>query len=81
VRPSTAISVFQQARRAASMAPETGIFPPELLDTYPFASYLVIAICCALQAAYPAGDGSVAILCSIPPNSRRVRWLSANSNQ
>jgi hypothetical protein len=29
--------------------------------------------CSAPQAAYPAGDGSAAILASMPPNSRRVR--------
>lgn len=54
-------------------APETGVFPTELSDTYPFAPYLVTEICCALQAAYPAGDGSVAILRSMPPNNCRVR--------
>jgi len=42
--------------------------------------YLVTEICCALQAAYPAGDGSVAILRSMPPNNRRVSCPSANSN-
>jgi len=33
--------------------------------------------CSAPQAAYPAGDATVAILRSMTPNSRRVRWLSA----
>jgi len=51
--------------------PQTRIPPPNL----------VIKICRALQAAYPAGDGSVTILRSMPPNSGRVRWLSASSNQ
>ena len=49
-------------------------------DTSP-SPYFLIKICCAVQAAYPAGTGSVSILCSMPPNSRRVRWLSASSNQ
>jgi hypothetical protein len=30
---------------------------------------------------YPAGEGSAAIFGSMPANSRRVRWLSASSNQ
>jgi len=30
---------------------------------------------------YPVGSGNVAIFRSIPVNSRRVRWLSASSNQ
>jgi hypothetical protein len=40
------------------------------------------SIIAALYASpYPAGDGSIAIFRSIPANNRRVRWLSANSNQ
>jgi hypothetical protein len=35
--------------------------------------YFVTKVCCALRAAYPAADATVAILRSIPPNSRRVR--------
>ena len=31
-------------------------------------------------AAYPVGTGSAAILRTMPPNSRRVRWLSASSS-
>jgi hypothetical protein len=61
--------------------PKIGVFPTEVLDTYRFHPYLVTEICCALRAAYPAGTGSVTILCSMPPNSRRVRWLSASSSQ
>ena len=30
---------------------------------------------------YPVGIGSCAILPSMAPNSRRVRWFSANSSQ
>src|ERR1022692_3030293 len=30
---------------------------------------------------YPAGTGSASIRRTMPPNSRRVRWLSASSNQ
>ena len=35
----------------------------------------------ALHSIYPTGDSSIAILCSMLPKSRRVRWLSARSNQ
>jgi hypothetical protein len=40
---------------------------------------VIIEICSALRSSYPAGDGSIAILGSMPPNKRRVRWLSASS--
>jgi hypothetical protein len=40
--------------------PETLLPPPGLLTK----------VCCALRAAYPAGDATVAILRSMPPNSR-----------
>ncbi len=30
---------------------------------------------------YSADDGSVVIVRSMPPDNRRVRWLSDNSNQ
>jgi hypothetical protein len=30
---------------------------------------------------YPAGRGNAVILPRMPANSRRVRWLSASSNQ
>ena len=33
------------------------------------------------SVGYPAGTGSALIFRSIPVNSRRVRWLSASSNQ
>ncbi len=44
----------------------------DFTDTSP-SPYLVTKICCALRVAYPAGDGSAAILPSMPANSRRVR--------
>jgi hypothetical protein len=50
-------------------------------DSFSHPPYLLTKICCAPRAAYPAGTGSVTILCSMAPNSRRVRWLSASSNQ
>jgi hypothetical protein len=34
-----------------------------------------------LAAPLPAGTGSTSILRTMLPNSRRVRWLSASSNQ
>jgi hypothetical protein len=34
---------------------------------------VAIAICRTLHSPYPAGDGSIAILCSMLPESRRVR--------
>jgi len=37
--------------------------------------------CSVPCSGYPAGDGSAAILSSIRAKSRRVRWLSASSNQ
>jgi hypothetical protein len=36
-------------------------------------SYLATKICSAPPAAYPTGDGSVTILLSMLPKSRRVR--------
>jgi hypothetical protein len=33
------------------------------------------------RSVYPAGAGKAVILRSMPANSRRVRWLSASSNQ
>jgi hypothetical protein len=74
--------------RNASVLPRVGIkhlkqafFRPSYQTLIPLPPYLVTEICCALQAAYPAGNGSVAILRSMPLNNRRVRWLSASSNQ
>ena len=58
-------------------APETGVFPTKLSDTSPIPPYLVTETYRALRTAYPGGDGSVAILRSMPPNNR-VRWLSAS---
>ena len=43
-------------------------FPIEVSDTSPVPLYLVTEICCALRAACPAGEGSVAILRSMLPN-------------
>ena len=46
-----------------------------------FRHNVAIAICRTLHSPYPAGDGNIAILCSILPESRRVRWLSASGSQ
>jgi hypothetical protein len=56
--------------------PGNAVCPIDSADTSP-SPHLVIKICCAPRAAYPAGTGSVTIPLSMPPNSRRVRWLSA----
>jgi hypothetical protein len=41
-------------------------------DTFPYAHNVAIAICRVLHSHYPAGDGSIAILRSMLPKSRRV---------
>jgi hypothetical protein len=61
--------------------PEIRVFPRESFDICRILLYRVTQICCALRGAYPVGDGSAVIFRSIPVNSRRVRWLSASSNQ
>jgi len=69
-------SITPQRTSSAShwpKAPETGVFPTELSDTYPFAPYPSPKFAVTLQAAYPAGEGSIAILRSMLPKSRRVR--------
>ncbi len=55
-------------------------FSDRSLRHFPSAS-LVTEISFGLGLAYPAGDGSLAILRRMLPNSRRVRWLSASSSQ
>ena len=46
---------------------------------HPFACFpSLFPAACGL---YPAGNGNAAILPSMAPNSRRVRWLSASSSQ
>jgi len=53
---------------------------PVSATRFPFApSWLLMSTRLAL--AYPAGKGSNSIRRSIDANSRRVRWLSANSSQ
>jgi hypothetical protein len=60
---------------------EDAVFPIDSGDSSPYVSGVVIEICSALRSLYPAGNGNIAIFRSIPANNRRVRWLSANSNQ
>ena len=60
---------------------EDAVFPIDFGDTSPCIPGVVIEICSALRSLYTAGDGSIAIFASMPANSRRVRWLSASSNQ
>ena len=52
---------------------EDAVFPIDSADTSPSALSVVIEIGFALRATYPAADGSIAILCSMLPKSRRVR--------
>ena len=57
-------SITPQRTRCTShwpKAPQTGIFPTELSDTYLFAPYPSPKFAVTLQAAYPAGAGSIAI--------------------
>ena len=68
------------------LAPRGHVTPPETPFFQPISQTLLpphrfTETCSAPQAAYPAGDGSVTILRSMPPNNRRVRWLSARSSQ
>ena len=63
-----------------SLNTQNGLLFHPVPHTSPPAS-VVTGICTALRAAYPAGIGSAAIRRSMPPNSRRVRWLSASSSQ
>jgi hypothetical protein len=56
-------------------------FPERFRRHFALRPSVVIEICSALRSRYPAGDGSIAILCNMLPKSRRVRWLSAKSNQ
>ena len=60
---------------------ENAVLPIDSGDTSPCVPGVVIEICSALHAPYPAGMGRAAIFRSMSANSRRVRWLSANSNQ
>ncbi len=60
---------------------EDAVVPIDSGDTSPRIPGVVIEIGSALHSLYPAGDGSIAIFASMPANSRRVRWLSASSNQ
>ena len=61
--------------------PKTAAFPTHPSDTFASPASPVSQIRSELRLAYPAGDGSAAILCSMLPNSRRVRWLDASSKQ
>ncbi len=71
---------------AAFAAPENA----QVRNGLPFDRFLRrVSFCCLLVARnptrsavrYPAGDERASILLSMAPNSRRVRWLSAKSNQ
>ena len=61
--------------------PRKGPFPGCIRRHFPRQTSAVIEICSALHAPYPAGMGKAATFRSMSANSRRVRWLSASSNQ
>ena len=50
-------------------------------DTSAFPVWASLDFTVANAPSYLAGTGKVAIFRSMPANSRRVRWLSASSNQ
>jgi hypothetical protein len=69
-----------QRRREGPVSPPAGtqrleitLFFARLCSHCPLRLSVVIEICSALRAPYPAGTGSIAILRSILPKSRRVR--------
>jgi hypothetical protein len=66
-------------RRART--PRKDPFPGRIRRHFPRQTSAVIEICSALHAPYPAGMGKAATFRSMSAKSRRVRWLSANSNQ
>ena len=51
--------------------PETVTFPTKFSDTSRVLPYLVTKICCILWAAF-RGEGSMAILRSIPPRVQQI---------
>jgi hypothetical protein len=53
--------------------------PTHSSNTFPSPASLGAEICFGLRLAYPAGEGSAAILRNMPPNSRRVAviWIDA----
>jgi len=61
--------------------PETASLSTDCSDTFPSPACLVAEICSGLRLTYPAGEERAAILPSMAPNSRRVRWLSASKSQ
>jgi hypothetical protein len=50
-------------------------------DTPPCPHLFAANLEASIAGGYPAGTASIAILRSMLPKSRRVRWLSASSNQ
>jgi hypothetical protein len=81
-------TVFPLAPEGAGFAPAStqpnapkGPFSRAHPQTLPRQASAVIEICSALHAPDPAGMGKAATFRSMSANSRRVRWLSANSNQ
>lgn len=61
--------------------PETASLLPDAAGTFPSPASFVAEIGSGRRLTYPAGEDRAAILHSMVPNSRRVRWLSANSSQ
>jgi len=65
----------------AQPTPVNDPFPERFRRHFSRRPGVIIEICSALHSPYPAGDGSIAILRSMLPKSRRVRWLSASRSQ
>jgi hypothetical protein len=76
----TVPQLASSARRGRA-APENAVFPIDSADTSPLPNHQSQTSAPLRASTYPLGDGSSAILRSVPANSRRVRWLSARSNQ
>jgi len=47
----------------------------------PYTLVCRVSLCLSSSSRYPVATGNAAILLIIAPNSRLVRWLSANSSQ
>jgi len=67
------VTTTDQFCLAWNKMPDTAASPTKFSDTSLVPPYLATEICYALRAAYPAGEGSVAILRRMVRKSQRVR--------
>jgi hypothetical protein len=79
--PARSLTAESSAGCGKIPKPKTVVSPPHFSGTFHSPVSIVTEICFRLRCIYLAGDGSAAILCSMLPNRRRVRWLSASSSQ